>query len=90
MPTIQQVRDAMHTQPFRTFTVKLVDGQSYTVKHPDFISVPTLPRSRSCESGRKGNAFDRSHLNRRRSYPSGHWNLADQGQLTEVLRRQDE
>ena len=46
MATIEQVRDAMHTQPFRAFTVKLVDGQSYTVKHPDFISVPTSPRGR--------------------------------------------
>ena len=46
MATVEQVRDAMHTQPFRAFTVKLVDGESYTVKHPDFISVPTLPRGR--------------------------------------------
>jgi hypothetical protein len=46
MATIQQVREAMHTQPFRAFTVKLVDGQSYVVKHPDFIAVPTLPRGR--------------------------------------------
>ena len=46
MATIQQVRDAMHTQPFRAFTVKLVDGQSYIVKHPDFIAVPTTPRGR--------------------------------------------
>ena len=46
MATIEQVRDAMHTQPFRAFTVKLVDGQSYTVKHPDFIAVPELPRGR--------------------------------------------
>jgi hypothetical protein len=46
MATNQQVRDAMHTQPFRAFTVKLVDGECYTVKHPDFISVPTLPRGR--------------------------------------------
>jgi hypothetical protein len=46
MATIQQVRDAMHTQPFRAFTVKLVDGQAYTVKHSDFISVPTTERGR--------------------------------------------
>jgi hypothetical protein len=46
MATIQQVREAMHTQPFRAFTVKLVDGQSYTVKHPDFIAVPTTARGR--------------------------------------------
>jgi hypothetical protein len=47
MATIEEVRDAMHSQPFQPFTVKLVDGQSYTVRHPDFISVPTLPRGRN-------------------------------------------
>jgi hypothetical protein len=46
MATIDQVRDAMHGQPFRGFTVRLVDGRSYVVKHPDFISVPVLPRGR--------------------------------------------
>jgi hypothetical protein len=47
MATIEQVRDAMHMQPFRSFTVKLVDGRSYVVKHPDFIAVPELPRGRN-------------------------------------------
>jgi hypothetical protein len=47
MATIEQVRDAMHTQPFRAFTVKLVDGRSFVVKHPDFIAVPELPRGRN-------------------------------------------
>jgi hypothetical protein len=47
MATIQQVRDAMHRQPFRGFTVRLVDGRSYHVKHPDFISVPENPRGRN-------------------------------------------
>jgi hypothetical protein len=45
--TIEQVRDAMHTQPFWPFTVKLVDGESHMVRHPDFISVPTLPHGRN-------------------------------------------
>ncbi len=47
MATIEQVRDAMHTQPFQPFTVKLVDGRGFVVKHPDFIAFPELPRGRS-------------------------------------------
>jgi len=47
MATIEQIREAMHTQPFLGFTVKLVDGQSYRVKHPDFIAVPESPRGRN-------------------------------------------
>jgi hypothetical protein len=46
MATIEQVRNAMHRQPFRGFTIRLVDGRSYRVKHPDFISVPETPRGR--------------------------------------------
>lgn len=46
MATIEQIRDAMHKQPFRGFTVRLVDGRACQVKHPDFISVPVGPRGR--------------------------------------------
>jgi len=46
MATIEQVRDAMHRQPFLGFTVHLTDGKSYHVKHPDFISVPQSARGR--------------------------------------------
>jgi len=46
MATKEQVRDAMHAQPFRAFTVFLADGRSYTVKHPDFIAIPASPRGR--------------------------------------------
>lgn len=38
MATINQVQAAMHSQPFRAFTVHLKDGRSYLIKHPDFIS----------------------------------------------------
>jgi hypothetical protein len=47
MATIEQVRDAMHRQPFLGFTVRLVDGRSFLIKHPDFISVPETPRGRN-------------------------------------------
>ncbi len=47
MATIDQVRDAMHSVPFVPFSVRLVDGRSFTVRHPDFISVPSHLRGRS-------------------------------------------
>jgi hypothetical protein len=47
MATVEQVREAMHGQPFQPFTIRLVDGRSYLVKHPDFISVPESPRGRN-------------------------------------------
>lgn len=54
MATIEQVRNAMHRQPFRGFTVRLVDGRSFHVKHPDFISVPDTPRGRDLVIHDKG------------------------------------
>ncbi len=46
MATRDQVRGAMHQQPFRGFTVRLTDGRSFTIHHPDFISIPTTDRGR--------------------------------------------
>ena len=46
MATVEQVRDAMHRAQFRGFAVKLTDGNTYFVHHPDFISVPATPRGR--------------------------------------------
>ncbi len=46
MATWNQVRDAMQRQPFRPFTLYLVDGRSYLVGHPDFIAIPMSPRGR--------------------------------------------
>jgi hypothetical protein len=42
--TIEQVRDAMRHAPF---TLRLVDGRSFTIKHRDFISVPPFPQGRA-------------------------------------------
>jgi glutathione S-transferase len=36
--TIHQVQEAMHRQPFRPFHVRLADGRSFEVSHPDFIA----------------------------------------------------
>jgi len=46
MATIEQIRDAMHRQPFLGFTIHLTDGRSYHIKHPDFIAVPDTARGR--------------------------------------------
>jgi hypothetical protein len=40
MRTADQIRTAMHAQPFRPFLLKLVDGSTCMVQHPDFIAVP--------------------------------------------------
>jgi hypothetical protein len=47
MATIQQIREAMHRAPFTPFVVRLVDGRSFTVEHPDFIAVPRTDRGRT-------------------------------------------
>jgi hypothetical protein len=44
MATLNQVRDAMHTQPFRPFTLRFADGHHYTVRHPDFVALPDRGR----------------------------------------------
>ena len=46
MATTEQIRRAMHRQPFVPFTLRLADGTSYVVKHPDFIAVPPTARGR--------------------------------------------
>jgi hypothetical protein len=46
MATREQIRAAMHRQPFVGFTVNLGGGQKFYVRHPDFISIPTTDRGR--------------------------------------------
>lgn len=36
--TIEQLRAATGAAPFRPFTVRVADGRSFLVPHPDFIS----------------------------------------------------
>jgi hypothetical protein len=33
------VRDALHKQPFQPFIIRLADGRSVYVAHPDFVAV---------------------------------------------------
>ena len=46
MALVEEIRQAKNAQPFRPFSLKLVNGTMYTVKHPDTISVPPVPRPR--------------------------------------------
>lgn len=36
--TIEQLRTAHRTSPFRPFTIHVADGRSFFVKHPDYLS----------------------------------------------------
>ena len=36
---IAGVRDALHAQPFSPFTIRLADGRSLYVPHPDFVAL---------------------------------------------------
>jgi hypothetical protein len=43
---LDRIRDALHQRPFRPFLLKMVDGTSYTVRHPDFVALPPPPKKR--------------------------------------------
>ncbi len=36
--TTEQFRSTLHLQPFRPFTIRMVDGRSFHVAHPDFAA----------------------------------------------------
>jgi hypothetical protein len=36
---IELVREALHNQPFQPFDLRLADGRSLHVPHPDFVAV---------------------------------------------------
>jgi hypothetical protein len=36
---IAGVREALHKQPFEPFAIRLADGRSLSVPHPDFVAV---------------------------------------------------
>jgi len=36
--TIEQLNNAKNATPFRPFTIRLADGRSFLVRHPDFLS----------------------------------------------------
>jgi hypothetical protein len=36
---VNTLRATLRKQPFQAFTIRLVDGREYLVKHPDFVAV---------------------------------------------------
>jgi hypothetical protein len=34
---IDELRDALHKQPFEPFAIRLADGRSFPVPHPDYV-----------------------------------------------------
>lgn len=43
--TSQELRAALQATPFRPFTVRMADGRSFEIRHPDFLLVG--PNSRT-------------------------------------------
>lgn len=37
--TVEQLRSVYRANPFRPFVIRLVDGRSFPVSHPDFLSL---------------------------------------------------
>jgi hypothetical protein len=46
MRDVEPIREALRTQPFRPFELKMVDGTLFTVEHPDWIKIPPVKRPR--------------------------------------------
>ena len=46
MAMAESIRQAKNAQPFQPFSLRLVDGTVYEVKHPEYISIPPTPRPR--------------------------------------------
>ncbi len=36
--TAEQFRATLHLQPFRPFAIRMADGRSFQVSHPDFVA----------------------------------------------------
>jgi hypothetical protein len=36
--TIEQFKDTLYQQPFRPFTIRMADGRTFQVVHPDFVA----------------------------------------------------
>jgi len=76
MATLDKVRMAMHAQPFRPFILRLVDGTSYVVRHPDFIAIPPPSRGREVTFYADGDGSGAEEY-------STHW--IDLGLVSEVI-----
>ena len=47
VPLVEEIRQAKNAQPFRPFSLKLADGTTYAVKHPEYILVLRSPSAGS-------------------------------------------
>ncbi|MDX1968498.1 MAG: hypothetical protein SFV23_15075 [Planctomycetaceae bacterium] len=36
--TTEQFKTTLHLQPFRPFTIRMADGRTFDVTHPDFVA----------------------------------------------------
>jgi hypothetical protein len=36
---VQNIRNALHQQPFKPFVLRLADGRRFPIPHPDFVAV---------------------------------------------------
>jgi len=43
--TSEQLKATLRQQPFRPFTIRMVDGRSFTVAHPDWVMVSPTGRT---------------------------------------------
>lgn len=44
--TAEEIRDALKRQPYEPFDVRLADGRTFTIPHPDYIAISPSPRPR--------------------------------------------
>ncbi len=62
MALVDEIRHAKNAQPFRAFDLRLADGTTYAVRHPDYLSVPPVARPREIIHYTQGEDEDyRSH-----------------------------
>ncbi len=43
--TIEQLRTTLRAQPFLPFTIRMADGRSFSIPHPDFLSMSPTGRT---------------------------------------------
>ena len=43
--TSEKLKATIRQQPFRPFTIRMVDGRSFSVTHPDFVMVSPTGRT---------------------------------------------
>jgi hypothetical protein len=43
--TTEQLRSAIRSTPFRPFTIRMADGRTFSIAHPDFLSMSPAGRT---------------------------------------------